>query len=65
MNLLGMITQIGVMLAAAAPLETDHLKYPRTTLVGVHYFAGWYPGPWSHWLYPTEPLLKRKSWVPD
>eukprot|EP01052_Picozoa_sp_SAG31_P023592 SAG31_NODE_1955_length_6823_cov_2.519780_3_plen_577_part_00 len=34
-------------------------------LVGVHYFAGWYPGPWSHWLYPTEPLASRKSWVPD
>ncbi len=46
-------------------LFQQYKQQPRTTLVGVHYFAGWYPGPWSHWLYPTEPLLKRKSWVPD
>jgi len=26
--------------------------------------ASGYPGPWSHWLYPTEPLATRKSWVP-
>ena len=36
-----------------------------STLVGIHYFGGWYPGPWSHWLYPTEPLAQRKSWAPD
>ncbi len=34
------------------------------TLVGLHYFAGWYPGPFSHWLVPTMPLSSRKSWVP-
>ena len=45
-------------------LKTDDATVP-STLVGVHYFAGWYPGPWSHWLYPTEPLAQRKSWVPD
>lgn len=45
-------------------LKTDDIA-DRSTLVVVHYFAGWYPGPWSHWLYPTEPLAQRKSWVPD
>lgn len=64
-----MALMLGAAAAAAASgaqTRTAHVKFqPRTTLVGVHYFAGWYPGPWSHWLYPTEPLLQRKSWVPD
>ena len=62
----------GVGLAAALATEggTDSEESrtaaaPCSTLVVVHYFAGWYSGPWSHWLYPTEPLAQRKSWVPD
>ena len=36
-------------------------KLPPRTLVGVHYFAGWYPGPYSHWLY----FSNRTSWTPN
>ena len=35
---------------------------PLATMVGVHYFGGWYPGPFSHWMAP--PLPSTCSWLP-
>jgi hypothetical protein len=32
-------------------------------LIGVHYFGGWYPGPFSHWM--KGPLPSAESWLPD
>jgi|EP01046_Picozoa_sp_COSAG06_P044977 hypothetical protein len=32
-------------------------------LVGIHYFGGWYPGPFSHWM--KGPLPSTHSWLPD
>lgn len=32
-------------------------------LVGVHYFGGWYPGGFSHWM--KGPLPSTTSWLPD
>ena len=35
----------------------------RRPLVGIHYFGGWYPGPFSHWM--KGPLPSTHSWLPD
>ena len=48
----------------AALLKTDDADIaPSKTLVGIHYFAGWYPGPFSHW--NLGPLPSKTSWTPQ
>ena len=48
----------------ATLLKTDDADIaPSKTLVGIHYFAGWYPGPFSHW--NLGPLPSKTSWTPQ
>lgn len=50
---------------AAATAVAAAVMAERPMLVGAHYFGGWNPGPYSHWLDPgSGPLGHRTSWVP-
>jgi hypothetical protein len=48
---------------ALALLANGASSSERRPLVGVHYFGGWYPGPFSHWM--AAPLPSTHSWLPS
>ena len=54
----------GVELARRRPPQDRRRRQPRKTLVGIHYFAGWYPGPFSHWNLGPLPQDELDAAVP-